>query len=196
MVRNRILCQFALAYPRCSVLRPILFPIYINDLPDTITSKERLFADDAALYLTIVGDKDSTTLQHDLDKLSVWEREWDMDFNPSKCQEIQVTGSRKPIIANYSLHGHVLETVACARYFGVDISSGLSWRSHIDRVTGSATKPLNFVRRNVKTKHPGEREMAYSTLSLVRPKLEYAAAVCDPHTKGKTKQDLKLSRLQ
>ena len=104
------------------------------------------------------------------------------------------SGDRKPINVNYSLNGHVLETVACARYLWVDISSGLSWRSHIDRVTGSATKTLNFVRRNVKTKHPGEREMAYST--LVRPPLEYAAAVCDPHTNGKTKQDLKLSLLQ
>ena len=69
--------------PQGSVLGPILFLIYINDLPDTITSKVRLFADDTALYLTIEGEKDSATLQHDLDKLSVWERQWDMEFNPS-----------------------------------------------------------------------------------------------------------------
>ena len=173
--------------PQGSVLGPILFLIYINDLPEAITSEVRLFADDTALYLTIEGEKDSATLQHDLDKLFVWERQWDMEFNPSKCQVIQVTGSRKPINANY-----VLETVTCARYLGVDISSGLSWRSHIDRVTGSATKTLNFVRRNIKTKHPGVREMAYST--LVRPQLEYAAAVWDPHTKGKTQQVEKVQR--
>ena len=173
--------------PQGSVLGPILFLIYINDLPEAITSEVRLFADDTALYLTIEGEKDSATLQHDLDKLFVWERQWDMEFNPSKCQVIQVTGSRKPINANY-----VLETVTCARYLGVDISSGLSWRSHIDRVTGSATKTLNFVRRNIKTKHPGVREMTYST--LVRPQLEYAAAVWDPHTKGKTQQVEKVQR--
>ena len=126
--------------PQGSVLGPTLFLIYINDLPKTITSKVRLFADDTALYLTIESEKGSATLQHDLDKLFVWERQWDMEFNPSKCQVIQVTGSRKPINANYCLRGHVLETVTCARYLGVDISSGLSWRSHIDRVTGSATK--------------------------------------------------------
>ena len=104
-----------------------------------------------------------------------------MEFNPSKCQVIQVTGSRKPINANYSLHGQVLETVTCARYLGVDTSSDLSWNSHIDRIIGKATKTLNFVRRNIRTKHPGVREMAYNT--LVRPQLEYAAAVWDPHTK-------------
>ena len=103
-----------------------------------------------------------------------------------------MTGSRNPINANYSLTGHILENVTCARYLGVGISSGLSWRSHIDRVTGSATKTLNFVRRNVKTQHPGVREMAYST--LVRPQLEYAAAVWDPHTKGKTQLGEKVQR--
>ena len=80
--------------PQGSVFGPILFLIYINDLPDTITTKVRLFADDTALYLTIEGEKDSATLHHDLGKLSVWERQWDMEFNPSKCQVIQVTGSR------------------------------------------------------------------------------------------------------
>ena len=138
--------------PQGAVLGPIMFLIYINDPPDSITSKVRLFADDTALYLTIEGENDSAALQHDLDKLSVWERDWDMEFNPSKCQVIQMTGSRNP--TNYSLHGQVLETVTCARYLGIDISSDLSWNSHIDRITGKATKILNFVRRNIKTKHP------------------------------------------
>ena len=115
-----------------------------------------------------------------------------MEFNPSKCQVIQVTGSRKPINAIYRLHGLVLETVTCARYLGVDISSELTWRSHVDRITGSATKTLNFARRNIKTKHSGVREMSYNT--LVRPQMQYAAAVWDPYTKGKTLQVRKAQR--
>lgn len=90
------------------------------------------------------------------------------------------------------LHGQVLDTVTCARYLGVDISSGLSWSPHIDRITSSATKTLNFARRNIKTKHVGVREMAYNT--LVRPQLEYAAAVWDPHTKDNTNKVEKVQR--
>ena len=131
--------------PHGSIFWPILFLIYINDLPDFISYKVRLFADETALYLTIECENDSAALQHanDLDKLSMCERDWDMEFNPisSKCQVIQVTRARKPINANYSLHGKVLETVNYAKYLGVDITSDLSWHSHVDRITGKATKP-------------------------------------------------------
>ena len=94
-----------------------------------------LFADDTAVYLTIGGKEDSNMLQQDLDRLSVWESRWDMDFNPSQCQVVQVTTSRKTSNFSYTLHGHVLELVSCTRDFGVDIPNGLSWSSHIDRIT-------------------------------------------------------------
>ena len=84
--------------------------MYINDLPDRISSQVRLFADDTALYLTIKGEEDSSALQKDLEKT------WDMQFNPSKCQVVQVTGSKSPIKPEYILHGQVLETVTCATY--------------------------------------------------------------------------------
>ena len=60
-----------------------------------------LFADDTAMYLTMEGADDSSELQQGLDRLSVWESDWDMEFNPSKCQVVQVTGSRKHVIATY-----------------------------------------------------------------------------------------------
>ena len=167
--------------PQGSVLGPILFLTYINDLPDGISSQVRLFADDTALYLTIKGEEDSSALQKDLDLLSVWEKKWDMQFNPSKCQVVQVTGSKSPIKSEYILHGQVLETVTCARYLSVDIRSNISWTSHIDRVVGNANRSLGYIRRNIKSKDQEVRESAYNT--LVRPQLEYASAVWDPHTK-------------
>ena len=121
--------------PLVSVLGPILFLVYIN-----VTYQERLFADDTAMYLTMEGANDRSVLQQDLDRLSVWESNWDMEFNPSKCQVVQVTGYRKLINAAYRLHGVILETVTCARYLWVDISSDLSRGSHIDRITSTANK--------------------------------------------------------
>ena len=178
--------------PQGSVLGPILFLIYINDLPDGIFSKVRLFADDTALYLTIEGKDDGAALQQDLDRLSVWESMWDMEFNTSKCQVVQVTGSRRPMNTSNMLHGQVLEAVTSAKYLGVDISSTLSWNSHIHRVVGNANRSLGFIRRNIKTKMSKVLETAYNT--LVRPQLEYASAVWDPHTKERITQIEKVQR--
>ena len=66
-----------------SVLGPLLFLLYINDLSENIKSQVRLFADDTAVYLTVSSAYDSQILQSDLDTLQHWERTWDMEFNPS-----------------------------------------------------------------------------------------------------------------
>ena len=166
--------------PQGSVLGPILFLVYINDLPDDIVSQVRLFADATAIYLTLENKSDSDKLQRDLDRLQTWEARWDMEFNPSKCQVVRVTSSRNPLQTQYILHGQVLEAVSSARYMGVDISSNLSWNTQVDRITANANRSLRFIKRNIKTESPQIREMAYQ--SLVRPQLEYASAVWDPHT--------------
>ena len=105
---------------------PILFLIYINDLPDEVCSQVRLLAGDTPLYLTIEREDDSSTLKNDLDKLETWENRWGIEFKPSKCQVVKETGSRRPLRTIYTLHGQVLEAVVCAKYLGVDISGSLS----------------------------------------------------------------------
>ena len=167
--------------PQGSVLGPLLFLLYINDLPQNIQSQVRLFADDTAVYLTVTSSEDANTLQADLDTLQEWERTWDMEFNPSKCQVLHITRSRQPLQSQFTLHGHFLESVYSAKYIGVNITQDLNWNHHINEITGKANRTLGFVNRNVKTKNEAVKELAYKT--LVRPQVEYASSLWNPHTK-------------
>ena len=126
--------------PQGPVLGPILYLLYINDLPDYIQSNIRLFADDTAVYLTVQGQEDADILQDDLDVLQEWEKAWDMEFNPSKCQVLHISRSRRPIEHSYTMHRQVLDSIDHARYLGVDISSDLNFNHHIICVTANASK--------------------------------------------------------
>ena len=92
--------------PQDSVLGPILFLIFINDLPDNINSTVRLFADDCVLYQNIRRSEDQQILQDDLNILAQWEEAWLMKFNVAKFHLMRVTKHPLPkqIIHDYSLH--------------------------------------------------------------------------------------------
>ena len=169
--------------PQGSVLGPLLFLLYINDLPENIQSHSqvRLFADDTAVYLTVRNQNDSHNLQNDLNTLQEWERTWDMEFNPSKCQVLHIGRATytQLIHSQYTLHGEILESVDSARYLGVSISKDLTWNTHINEIVTKANQTLGLVKRNVKTKNQSVKELAYKT--SVRPK-EYISTVWSPYT--------------
>ena len=166
--------------PQGSVLGPCLFLLYINDLPDQLSSTVRLFADDTLLYLAVQTQGDADTLQRDLHTLEEWERKWLMEFNTDKCQVLRVSRKRNPVIHNYTLHGKVLEAVETAKYLGVSLTSDLRWNSHITNITNKGNRTLGFLRRNLRIKSPSLKATAY--MSLVRPTVEYSSTVWDPYT--------------
>ena len=105
--------------PQGTVLGPLLFLAYINDLPEvTKSSNARIFADDTLLFRPITNQHDSDLLQQDLTALEEWVRMWQMDFNASKCSVIYILPSkRKHVIdSSYTLHGQTLETVEESKY--------------------------------------------------------------------------------
>ena len=73
---------------------PLLFLLFINDIPDGISGKLRLFADNCALYLHLTSDESPRCLQRDLDKLALWSTKWKLDFNPSKCCVLLITNKK------------------------------------------------------------------------------------------------------
>ena len=168
--------------PQGSVLGPILFSIFINDLPQSLSSKVRLFADDAILCFEVASADDCRMLQSDLNKLTEWEEKWLMSFNPSKCEVLTVTRKKQPTLFTYIMHDQILNRVKSTKYLGVTITLDLNWNKHINQTAGKANQMLGFVKRNIKTRSHNIKTKAYK--SLVHPRLEYCASVCDTHTQS------------
>ena len=101
-------CKVTSGVPQGSVVGPLLFLLFINDLPEGLTSKVRLFADDCALYLQLTSEDSPPKLQSDLDRLSAWSSTWKLKFNPSKCRVLHVTKKRSPYKHSYYLYGSKL----------------------------------------------------------------------------------------
>ena len=125
--------------PQGTVLGPLLFLVYINDLPCKVGSTARLFTNDCLLYRTINSDKDAAALQDDLNQLQRWEQDWQMKFNPDKCEVIHITNKHKVISSTYKIHRQTLQQTNKARYLGVTIDSSLSWNPHVEAVTKKAS---------------------------------------------------------
>jgi hypothetical protein len=172
--------------PQGTVLGPLLFLVYINDLPDCVTATTRLFADDSLVYRTIKTPDDCRKLQEDLDRLQEWENKWQMSFNPDKCEVLTITNKRKPIQAAYNIHGVQLKLVETAKYLGLNINCHLSWNLHIDKITKKANSTRAFLQRNLRGCPTNIKAQSYRT--FVRPTLEYASMVWDPHTQQNIKK--------
>ena len=171
--------------PQSSVLCPLLFLIYINDLPNCVQNSVcRLFADDCILYQRIRSYQDSDKLQADLDQLQKWESRWLMEFHTSKCQVISITNKVKPIIGRYQVHDHILEQVICAKYLGIYIDSKLAFNTHVDAIVKKTNSTRAFLAIYFHRSCRKVKQMAYTT--YIRPTVEYASPVWDPHTKRNT----------
>ena len=136
--------------PQGSVLGPILFLIFINDMPECVNAKCRLFADDTIIYQNITNTDDSQNLQNDLNALSTWADQWGMAFNPIKCNTIHISRKRKPSQFTYNLKGQPLETVDAASYLGVQISKDVAWNHHISKMVAKANCSLASIEGTLK----------------------------------------------
>ena len=88
--------------PQRTVLAPLLFLCYINDLPENVSSKVRLYVDDVLLYNTIHTKEHCLILQEDLNTLQLRANKWQMMFNPDKCELIRITNTKLPILYDYN----------------------------------------------------------------------------------------------
>ena len=152
--------------PKGSVLGIIIFLIYINDLPNSLSTNVCLLADDAIVNRENKSPQDCLELQNDLNKLIAWEKKWLMEFNPSKCGILSVTRKRAPTAYSYTLHGHTLNRVKSTKYLGLTITS--------------------HFKRNVKTRSRLIKTKVYKALVPIR--LEFCSTVWDPQSKCATQR--------
>lgn len=123
--------------------------------------------------------EDQIKLNEYLSKISSWCDTWQMAINPKKSICMTISHKRQPIAFDYTIRDNVLNRVTEYKYLGVIISSTLSWKSHIVEVIGKANKRLGYIRRTLKFASSETKLIAYKV--LVRPILEYACELWDPH---------------
>jgi len=171
--------------PQGSVLGPLLFVIYINDLPDLATNTMKLYADDSKL-LSIVNDlSDASRLQGDLDSVSDWTSEWRMKLNNSKSKVMHY--GKQNLNFEYLVKeddGSIgfLERSNKERDLGVIFSSNLDWEEQYLSSCKKANMTLGMLKRTFVGRDIGLWKQLY--VSMVRPHLEYAFQVWSPFRVG------------
>ena len=166
--------------PQGTVLGPMLFLLFINDITDGVNSTMRLFAYDSILYREILTPADHHILESDLSTLHRWAKTWQMDFNVAKCAILSITAKRKPQIYKYSMNAQEVPRADNHDYLGVTINNKLSWKPQISKVYSKASRTLGLIKRTLHGAQMPVRKRAYE--ALVRPSLEYATCAWSPHT--------------
>jgi len=160
--------------PQGSVLGPLLFLAYVNDIWRNMESTIRLFADDCVIYRKMINNADMENLQKDLDRMGEWAVENAMKTNPSKSKAIHFTRARVKDPLNYSLMGTLIPEASSCKYLGITLRSDISWADQVNYAVKKAWKALHFTMRILKKGSSNTKSLAY--MSLLRPILEYGAA--------------------
>ena len=177
--------------PQGSIIGPLLFVLYINDICDVCTSFMKLYADDAKLYRNIKSRQDVLSLQNDLNALFLWSKIWRMNFNISKCKFMSICRKVK-IDFDYSTDNNILSRVTEFNDLGITITSKLSWCENVKTVSSKAHSMIGMIKRSVGFNSPIDvKRQLY--LAHVRSILEYCSPMWSPNH---VKDIIKLERVQ
>ena len=165
--------------PQGSVLGPLLFICYINDIVHNISSKIRLYADDTLLYRSIHSEQDVIALQNDLNTLSEWAKHWQMTFNPTKTEFLRITNKTNYVMSSYYLSDTLIPQVSHTKYLGIVIDENLKWTQHVNMISAKANSVRSLLQRNLVKCPPTIKSHCYNT--FVRPILEYACTIRSPY---------------
>ena len=165
--------------PQGSILGPLLFLVYINDIVSDIQSNIRLFADDTSLYLIVEhANVSADILNTDISKITEWAKSWIVSFNPTKTESLlisrKVNKTRHPSL---SMANEEITEVSSHRHLGILLSNDGNWHSHIEYIKSKAWPRIHIMRKLKFVLDRKSLEKVY--FCFIRPILEYADITWD-----------------
>ena len=182
--------------PQGSVLGPLLFLIYIDDLarlPLLDGGQVVLYADDLLLFRPIKSQEDYHHLQADILMIEDWVNSNHLTFNLTKCKYMVVSRKRCPSDpVSVMLRGTEMEKVDCFKYLGLLLSSDMSFSNHVESICSKARKITGLYYRRFNKANSATLLQLY--LTMVRPHFEYTSPVWNPSTRKQVKitEDVKV----
>ena len=165
-------CKINAGVPQGSVLGPLLFLIFINDLPDIVESSVRLFADDTTLFVIADDLEEATlTLNGDLYAIQVWAEQWLVSFNPQKTKTMCITNKTDLVLPTVYYKGCSVESVNTHKHLGITLTNNLTWNTHVDEICTKALRRLNLL--SCLKYNLSRRALEIMYFSFIRPILEY-----------------------
>ena len=176
--------------PQGSVLGPILFVMFINDMLDIVKSMCLLFADDAKIFRSVHHSSDYTELQEDLNELTKRSTRWQLPFNIDKCKSLHMGKNNKKL--TYEMDGKKLKQVKEEKDLGVLVDDELKFHKQTSSAIKKANGVLGMMKKSFSAFDDTNLPILYKT--LVRPHLEYGNVVWGPHYKEDIKAIEKIQR--
>ena len=166
--------------PQGSVLGPLLFVIFINDLPEAVNCSVKLYADDTKIYAVIKNALDSRKLQEEINKLFRWSVTWQLMFHPDKCHIIKLGKEREEYVYTMGEQDDIsfLTENEEEKDLGIIIDNKLRFSSHCEKVISKSNKLLGIIRRNFTYINEDNFKLLYK--AIIRPTIEYGANIYNP----------------
>ena len=166
--------------PQGTVLGPLLFVIYINDILDNINSDGLLFADDAKIFRAITCKEDSLKLQDDIVNLEEWSDKWLLKFHPDKCHLLTLGKIENIMYSHrYQVGEKEIEHTFVEKDLGVIMDSDLAFAEHMTQKVKKANNIVGIIRRSFSSLEKDTFVKLF--IAFVRPHLEYCQAIWSPH---------------
>ena len=162
--------------PQGSVLGPILFVLFINDLPDVVSSTVKIFADDTKIFDQVNTPEGCEQIQRDIDRLSQWSKEWQLRFNEKKCKVMHL--GHKNTNNTYTMNNSLLESTEDEKDLGVITDNHLNYKKHVISAVNKASRMLGLIRSTFTCLDVNTVPTLYK--AMVRPHLEYGNIIWSP----------------